>query len=93
MKAARGAVPHPIPLGSCGGWDCRSGASPVEARGNCGRIYPTLHGSQESMLLDPNFRKGGGRVGILGTGEADQGSSFSIGVQFFGALGVEIDII
>jgi hypothetical protein len=45
------------------------------------------------MLFDPNFRKGGGRVGILGTGEADQGSGFSIGVQFFGALSVEINII
>jgi hypothetical protein len=45
------------------------------------------------MLFNPNFRKGGGRVGILGTGEADQGSGLSIGVQFFGALGAEINII
>jgi hypothetical protein len=45
------------------------------------------------MLFDPNFRKGGGRVGILGTGEADQGSGFSIGVQFFGTLSAEVDII
>jgi hypothetical protein len=45
------------------------------------------------MLFDPNFRKGDDRVGILGTGEADQGSGLSIGVQFFGALGAEIDII
>jgi hypothetical protein len=45
------------------------------------------------MLFDQNFRKGGGRVGILGTREADQGFSLSIGVQFFGALGTEIDVI
>jgi hypothetical protein len=45
------------------------------------------------MLLDPYFREGGGRVGILGTSKADQGSGFPIGVQFFGALGAEIDII
>jgi hypothetical protein len=61
--------------------------------GNCGRVYPALQGSQESMLFDPNFRNGGGRVGILGTSEADQGSDLSIGVQFFGALGAEINII
>jgi hypothetical protein len=45
------------------------------------------------MLFDPNFRKGSSRVGILGTSEADQGSGLSIGVQFFGALGAEIDIM
>jgi hypothetical protein len=45
------------------------------------------------MQFDPNFRKGVRRVGILGTGEADQGSGLSIGVQFFGALGAEINII
>jgi hypothetical protein len=45
------------------------------------------------MLLDPYFRKKGGRAGILGTGKADQGFGFSIGVQFFGALGAEVDII
>jgi hypothetical protein len=45
------------------------------------------------MLLDPYFRKGGSRAGILGSSKADQGSGFSIGVQFFGALGAEIDII
>jgi hypothetical protein len=45
------------------------------------------------MLFDPNFRKGDGRVGILGIGETGQGSSLLIGVQFFGALDAEIDII
>jgi hypothetical protein len=45
------------------------------------------------MLFNPNFRKIGSRAGILGTSEADQGSGLSIGIQFFGALGVEIDII
>jgi hypothetical protein len=44
------------------------------------------------MLLDPYFRKGGSQAGILGTGKADQGSGFSIGVQFFGSFGAEIDI-
>jgi hypothetical protein len=52
MEAAGGAIPHPIPLGSCGGRDCRSGTSPVEARGNCVRVYPALQGSQESMLFN-----------------------------------------
>jgi hypothetical protein len=87
MEAAGGAIPHPIPLGSCGGRDCRCGTSPAEARGNCVRVYPALQGSQESMLFNPN------QAGILGTGEADQGSSLSIGIQFFGTLGAEIDII
>jgi hypothetical protein len=45
------------------------------------------------MLFNPNFRKRGSRAGILGTSEANQESSFPIGVQFFGALGAEIDII
>jgi hypothetical protein len=45
------------------------------------------------MLFNLNFRKGGSQAGILGTGEADQGSGLSIGVQFFGALGAEIDIV
>jgi hypothetical protein len=93
MVAARGAIPYPIPLGSCGGGDCRSGTSSAEARGSCVRVYPALQGSQESMLFNPNFRKRDSRVGILETGEADQGSGLSIGVQFFGALGAEIDII
>jgi hypothetical protein len=44
------------------------------------RVYPVIQGSQESMLFNPNFRKGGSRAGILGTGEADQGSGLSIGV-------------
>jgi hypothetical protein len=92
MEAARGAIPYPIPLGSCRGRDCQSGTSSVESRGNYVRVYPALQGSQESMLFNPN-RKRGNRVGILGTGEADQGSGLSIGVQFFGALGAEIDII
>jgi hypothetical protein len=45
------------------------------------------------MLLDPYFRKGDSRVGILGTCKADQGSGLLIGVQFFGALGTEVNII
>jgi hypothetical protein len=45
------------------------------------------------MLLDPYFREGGGRVGILGTAKADQGSGFPIGVQFFGALGAKVNNI
>jgi hypothetical protein len=45
------------------------------------------------MLLDPYFRKGGSRVGILGTSEADQGFGLPIGVQLFGALGAEVNII
>jgi hypothetical protein len=44
------------------------------------------------MLLDPYFRKGGDRVGIL-TSKADQGFGFPIGVQFFGAFSAETDII
>jgi hypothetical protein len=45
------------------------------------------------MLLDPYFREGGGRVGILGTTKADQGSGFPIGVQFFGVLGADVNDI
>jgi hypothetical protein len=30
------------------------------------------------MLFNPNFRKGGSRAGILGTGEADQGSGLQL---------------
>jgi hypothetical protein len=45
------------------------------------------------MLIDPYFKKGGGRVGVFGTSKADQGSGFPIRVQFFGALGAEINII
>jgi hypothetical protein len=45
------------------------------------------------MLLDPYFRKRGSRAGILGTSEAKQGSGLLIGVQFFGALGAEVNII
>jgi hypothetical protein len=93
MAAAGGIVPHPIPLGSCGGWDCRSSTSPAEERGNCVRVYLVLQDSQELMLFNPNFRKRGSQAGILGTGEADQGSGLSIGVQFFGTLRAEIDII
>jgi hypothetical protein len=67
--------------------------SEAEARVNCVRVYLALQGSEESMLFNPNFRKRGSRAGILGTGKADQGSGLPIGVQFFGTLGVEIDII
>jgi hypothetical protein len=45
------------------------------------------------MLFNPYYRKGGGRIGILGSGKADQGYVFPVGVQFFGALGSEANII
>jgi hypothetical protein len=45
------------------------------------------------MLLDPYYRKGGGRIGILGSGKADQEYGLAIGVQFFGAFGSEANII
>jgi hypothetical protein len=45
------------------------------------------------MLLNLYFREGGGRVGILKTAKADQGSGFPIGVQFFGALGAKVNNI
>jgi hypothetical protein len=45
------------------------------------------------MLFDPYYIKGGGRIGILESGKADQGYGLSIGVQFFGALGSEANII
>jgi hypothetical protein len=44
------------------------------------------------MLFDPYYR-GGSRIGILRSGKADQGYVFPIGVQFFGALGSEANII
>jgi hypothetical protein len=65
----------------------------AEAWGNCGGIHPTLQRGEELMLLDPYFREGGGRVGILGITKADQGSGFPIGVQFFGALGAKVNNI
>jgi hypothetical protein len=45
------------------------------------------------MLFDSYYREGGDRIGILRSGKADQGYEFSIGVQFFGALGSEANII
>jgi hypothetical protein len=42
------------------------------------------------MLFDLDYRKGGGRIGILGSGKADQGYGVPIGVQFFGAFGSEV---
>jgi hypothetical protein len=45
------------------------------------------------MLFDLDYRKGGGQIGILGSGKADQGYGFPIGVQFFGAFGSEANII
>jgi hypothetical protein len=45
------------------------------------------------MLFDPYYREGGGRIGILGSNKVDQGYGFPIGVQFFGALGSEANII
>jgi hypothetical protein len=63
------------------------------SKGKLWQSISSASGKSRIDLFDPNFRKGGGRVGILGTGEADQGSGLPIGVQFFGALGAEIDII
>jgi hypothetical protein len=45
------------------------------------------------MLFDPYYRKGGGQIGIRGSGKADQGYGLPIGVQFFGAFGSEANII
>jgi hypothetical protein len=45
------------------------------------------------MLFDLYYKEGGGQIGILGSGKADQGYGFPIGVQFFGALGLEANII
>jgi hypothetical protein len=45
------------------------------------------------MLFDPYYREGGGQIGIIGSGKADQGYGLPIVVQFFGALGLEANII
>jgi hypothetical protein len=45
------------------------------------------------MLYDPDYRKGGGQIGILGSGKANQAYGLLIGVQFFGAFGSEANII
>jgi hypothetical protein len=45
------------------------------------------------MLFDPDYRKGGGLIGILGSGKANQGYGLPIGVQFFGVFGSEANII
>jgi hypothetical protein len=45
------------------------------------------------MLFDSYYREGGSRIGILGSSKADQGYGLPIGVQFFGALGSEANII
>jgi hypothetical protein len=45
------------------------------------------------MLFDPDYRKGGGGIGILGSGITNQGYGLPIGVQFFGAFGSESNII
>jgi hypothetical protein len=45
------------------------------------------------MLFNPYYREGGGRIGILGSSKADQGYGFPIRVQFFGAFGLEANII
>jgi hypothetical protein len=45
------------------------------------------------MLFDLSYREGGGRIGIPGSGKADQGYGLPIGVQFFGTHGSEADII
>jgi hypothetical protein len=48
---------------------------------------------EKPMLFDPDYRKGGSRIGILRSGKADQGYGLPIGVQFFGAFGSEANII
>jgi hypothetical protein len=45
------------------------------------------------MLFDPYYRKGGGRIGILGSGKADQGYGLPIGIQFFDSFRSEANII
>jgi hypothetical protein len=45
------------------------------------------------MLFNPYYKEGGSQIGILGSGKAGQGYGFPIGVQFFGALGSEANII
>jgi hypothetical protein len=45
------------------------------------------------MLFDPDYRKGADRIGILGSGKADQGYGLPIGVQFFDSFGSEANII
>jgi hypothetical protein len=45
------------------------------------------------MLFNPYYREGGDQIGILGSGKADQGYGFPIGVQLFGALGSKANII
>jgi hypothetical protein len=45
------------------------------------------------MLFNRDYRKGGGRISILGSGKADQGYGLPIGVQFFGAFGSEANMI
>jgi hypothetical protein len=45
------------------------------------------------MLFDPYCREGGSRISILGSSKADQGYGLPIGVQFFGAPGLEDNII
>jgi hypothetical protein len=44
------------------------------------------------MLFNPYYR-GGSRIGIPGSGKDDQGYGLPIGVQFFGTLGLEANII
>jgi hypothetical protein len=61
----------------------------VEAWGDRGGIYSTLQRGEEPVLLDANFREGGGRVGIFGITKADQGSGFLVGVYFFSAFGAK----
>jgi hypothetical protein len=45
------------------------------------------------MLFDPDYRKGGDQIGMLGSGKANQGDGLPIGVQFFDAFGSEANII
>jgi hypothetical protein len=45
------------------------------------------------MLFNPDYQKGGGRIGILGSGKANQGYGLPIGVQFFGTSGSKANII
>jgi hypothetical protein len=61
-----------------------------------GKLLQSTSSASERLkpiLFDPDYRKGGGRIGILGSGKADEGYGLPIGVQFFGAFGSEANII
>jgi hypothetical protein len=61
-----------------------------------GKLLQSISSASEGlklMLFDPDYRKGGGQIGILGSGKADEGYGLPIGVHFFGAFGSEANII